>query len=39
LEEKLKPVYDAFALAKIPDTVKKLRDGKVVGRLVVDFNS
>ena len=36
---KLKPIYEVFPLAKMPDAVEKLRGGKVAGRLVVDFNS
>jgi propanol-preferring alcohol dehydrogenase len=35
----LKPIYEVFPLAKMPDAVEKLRSGKVAGRLVVDFNS
>jgi|TARA_R110002003_G_scaffold288_10_gene18406 propanol-preferring alcohol dehydrogenase len=35
----LKPIYEVFPLAKMPEAVEKLRGGKVAGRLVVDFNS
>lgn len=35
----LKPIYEVFPLAKMPEAVEKLRSGKVAGRLVVDFNS
>ncbi|CAO2657399.1 Nn.00g035250.m01.CDS01 [Neocucurbitaria sp. VM-36] len=35
----LKPIYEIFPLAKMPEAVDKLRSGKVAGRLVVDFNS
>ncbi|KAH7078276.1 chaperonin 10-like protein [Paraphoma chrysanthemicola] len=36
---KLKPIYEVFPLAKMPEAVAKLQSGKVAGRLVVDFNS
>lgn len=39
LQGQLKPIYEVFPLAKMPDAVEKLRSGKVAGRLVVDFNS
>lgn len=39
LKGKLKPIYEVFPLAKMPEAVEKLRSGKVAGRLVVDFNS
>ncbi|KAL1598715.1 chloride channel [Paraconiothyrium brasiliense] len=35
----LKPIYEVFPVAKLPEAVAKLRSGKVAGRLVVDFNS
>lgn len=35
----LKPIYEKFPISKLPDAVQKLRDGKVAGRCVVDFNS
>ncbi|KAF2192520.1 GroES-like protein [Zopfia rhizophila CBS 207.26] len=35
----LKPIYETYPLAKMPDAVEKLRKGNVAGRLVVDFNS
>ena len=35
----LKPIYEKFPLAQMPDAVEKLRAGKVAGRAVVDFNS
>jgi propanol-preferring alcohol dehydrogenase len=39
IQGKLKPIYEVFPLAKMPEAVEKLRSGKVAGRLVVDFNS
>ncbi|OAL06037.1 GroES-like protein [Phaeosphaeriaceae sp. SRC1lsM3a] len=36
---KLKPIYEKFPIARMPEAVEKLRSGKVAGRLVVDFNS
>jgi len=35
----LKPNYEKFSLAQLPEAVEKLRKGQVAGRLVVDFNS
>ncbi|OAG04211.1 GroES-like protein [Paraphaeosphaeria sporulosa] len=35
----LKPIYEVFPVAKLPEAVAKLRSGKVAGRLVVDFNA
>ena len=35
----MKPIYEVFPLAKMPEAVEKLRSGKVAGRLVVDFNA
>ncbi|KAF2489855.1 GroES-like protein [Lophium mytilinum] len=35
----LKPSYEKFSLAQLPEAVDKLRKGQVAGRLVVDFNS
>ncbi|KAF1958800.1 hypothetical protein CC80DRAFT_490589 [Byssothecium circinans] len=35
----LKPIYEVVPLAKMPEAIDRLRDGKVAGRLVVDFNS
>jgi hypothetical protein len=36
---KLKPIYEVFPIAKMPEAIAKLQSGKVAGRLVVDFNS
>lgn len=35
----LKPIYEKFPIAQLPDAVEKLRQGKIAGRCVVDFNS
>lgn len=35
----LKPIYEKFPISKLPEAVQKLREGKVAGRCVVDFNS
>jgi hypothetical protein len=36
---KLKPIYEVFPIAKMPEAIAKLQSGKVAGRLVVDFNA
>ncbi|RDW67626.1 GroES-like protein [Coleophoma cylindrospora] len=35
----LKPIYELYPIARLPEAVDKLRNGKVAGRGVVDFNS
>ncbi len=35
----LKPVYEVYPIAQLPEAVQKLHSGKVAGRCVVDFNS
>lgn len=35
----LKPRYEKFGIEDLPKAVQKLRDGKVAGRCVVDFNA
>ncbi|KAG9242579.1 chaperonin 10-like protein [Calycina marina] len=35
----LKPTYEKFSINHLPEAVQKLRDGKVAGRCVVDFNA
>jgi len=35
----LKPIYEKFPLSRLPEAVQKLREGKVAGRCVVDFNA
>jgi propanol-preferring alcohol dehydrogenase len=39
VQGKLKPIYEVFPIAKLPEAVEKLRGGNVAGRLVVDFNA
>ncbi|OQU99901.1 hypothetical protein CLAIMM_05473 [Cladophialophora immunda] len=34
----LKPIYEKFSIDRLPEAVEKLRNGKVAGRCVVDFN-
>ncbi|KNG80698.1 hypothetical protein ANOM_010193 [Aspergillus nomiae NRRL 13137] len=34
----LKPMYESFSLQELPNAVSQLRQGKVRGRCVVDFN-
>jgi propanol-preferring alcohol dehydrogenase len=35
----LKPVYETFSIGQLPHAVDRLRQGKVKGRCVVDFNA
>jgi len=35
----LKPRYEKFPIDRLPEGVQKLREGKVAGRCVVDFNA
>jgi propanol-preferring alcohol dehydrogenase len=35
----LKPVYETFSIDQLPHAVGRLRQGKVKGRCVVDFNT
>jgi propanol-preferring alcohol dehydrogenase len=35
----LKPVYETFSIDQLPHAVDRLRQGKVRGRSVVDFNT
>lgn len=35
----LKPIYEKYPIDKLPDAVQKLKEGKVAGRCVVDFNA
>ncbi|KAE8419832.1 chaperonin 10-like protein [Aspergillus pseudocaelatus] len=35
----LKPVYEMFSIEQLPDAVGRLRQGKVKGRCVVNFNT
>lgn len=39
LQGLLKPIYEVYPIAKMPEAIEKLRSGKVAGRLVVDFNA
>ncbi|KMP07192.1 hypothetical protein DIZ76_016981 [Coccidioides immitis] len=35
----LKPIYEKWPIARMPEAVEKLRRGQVAGRYVVDFNA
>ncbi|KAF5008859.1 hypothetical protein FDECE_4883 [Fusarium decemcellulare] len=35
----LKPVYETFSIGRLPEAVELLRQGKVAGRCVIDFNA
>lgn len=35
----LKPIVEKFPISRLPEAVQKLREGKVAGRCVVDFNA
>lgn len=35
----LKPVYELFGIDRLPEAVDLLRQGKVAGRCVIDFNA
>jgi propanol-preferring alcohol dehydrogenase len=39
LQGLLKPIYEKYPISRLPEAVQKLREGKVAGRCVVDFNS
>lgn len=35
----IKPVGEVRPLSKLPESLKDLREGKVTGRIMIDFNS
>lgn len=35
----LKPMYESFSIQQLPQAVDRLRQGKVRGRCVLDFNT
>jgi propanol-preferring alcohol dehydrogenase len=35
----LKPIYEKYPIDRLPEALEKLRQGKVSGRCVIDFNA
>jgi len=35
----LKPIYEKYPIDKLPEALAKLKEGRVSGRCIIDFNA